>query len=70
MELRERSILVPEVPFSFFRDKKGMAHKSVTLVDLGNMLYYVQGFDSVRKYHEFAVDHLSYVTDLEAACCS
>ena len=50
--------------------EKGMAHKSVTLVDLGNMLYYVQGFDSVRKYHEFAVDHLSYVTDLEAACCS
>ena len=42
--------------------EKGMAHKSVTLMDLGNMLYYVQGFDSVRKYLEFAVDHLSYVT--------
>ena len=46
--------------------EKGMDHESVTPVDLGNILNYVQGFDFVRKYHEFAVDNLSYVTDLEA----
>ena len=47
--------------------EKGMRHDSITLVDLGNILYYVQGFETVRKYHEFAVDNLSYVTDLEAS---
>ena len=47
--------------------EKGMQHESVTMVDLGNILYYVQGFKNVRSYHEFAVDNLSYVTDLEAS---
>ena len=44
--------------------EKGMQHESITMVDLGNILYYVQGFKNVRSYHEFAVDNLSYVTDL------
>ena len=47
--------------------EEGMQHESVTMVDLGNILYYVQGFKNVRSYHEFAVDNLSYVTDLEAS---
>ena len=37
------------------------------MVDFETLMYYVQGFETVRKYHEFAVDNLSYVTDLEAS---
>ena len=46
---------------------KDMDSDAVTLVDLGNALYYVQGFRSISSRHEFVVDSSSYVTELETA---
>ena len=42
--------------------EKGMRHESITMVDLGNILYYVQGFKNVRSGLQFSRRRMVYIT--------